>query len=139
MATTEAITIEVGVVFGSGGGRDLLCDIYTPQSGNGIGVLLLYGGGWSRGDRSRMRDQGMALSGAGFTCVAGEYRLNGESPWPAQIHDVKAAIRWMRANSERLGIDCGDPRPPGLPLTPEQRVYVLRRAAELGLSTVAVA
>src|SRR2546428_11708431 len=28
-----------------------------------------------------------------------------EAPWPAQIHDVKATIRWMRANSERLGID----------------------------------
>ena len=38
-------------------------------------------------------------------CVAIEYRLAGESKWPAQIHDAKAALRWMRANSERLGID----------------------------------
>lgn len=41
--------------------------------------------------------------------------------------------------SERLGIDCGDPRPPGLPLTSEQRTAVLKRAEELGLTRVAVA
>lgn len=41
--------------------------------------------------------------------------------------------------SERLGIDCGDPRPPGMPLTKEQRVEVLKRAAELGLDKVTVA
>jgi dihydrodipicolinate synthase/N-acetylneuraminate lyase len=40
--------------------------------------------------------------------------------------------------SERLGIDCGDPRPPGLPLTKAQRQHVLKRAAELGLSRVMV-
>ncbi len=40
--------------------------------------------------------------------------------------------------SERLGIDCGDPRPPGLPLTAAQRTQVLTRVAELGLTRVAV-
>ena len=99
------VTIEEGVLFGTGGGRDLLCDIYTPEVPNGVGVLVLYGGGWVRGDRSQMREHSLLLAGEGFTAVAGEYRLNGESPWPAQIHDVKAAIRWMRANSERLSID----------------------------------
>src|SRR5690606_40079937 len=33
------------------------------------------------------------------------YRLQSESSWPAQIHDTKAAIRWTRANADRLGID----------------------------------
>ena len=41
--------------------------------------------------------------------------------------------------SERLGIDCGDPRPPGLPLTTERRASLMDRAAELGLTRVAVA
>jgi dihydrodipicolinate synthase/N-acetylneuraminate lyase len=41
--------------------------------------------------------------------------------------------------TERLGIDCGDPTPPILPLTPDQRAYVLQKAAELGLTAVAVA
>ena len=54
--------------------------------------------------------------------------------WEYGIHSTAKVVL-----GERLGIDCGDPRPPGLPLTSEQRTYVLRRAAELGLSTVAVA
>ena len=41
----------------------------------------------------------------GYICVTGEYRVMDEAPWPAQIQDVKATFRWMRARSERLGID----------------------------------
>ena len=46
-----------------------------------------------------------AWPSVGIVCVAGEYRVMDEAPWPAQIQDVKATIRWMRANSESLGID----------------------------------
>ena len=37
--------------------------------------------------------------------ATGEYRVTAEAPWPAQVQDVKAAIRWMRANSDNLGLD----------------------------------
>ena len=57
------------------------------------------------GDKTQLRGYGILLGRAGYVCVASEYRLVGESPWPAQIHDVKAAIRWMRANANDLGID----------------------------------
>ncbi len=103
---TDNISIEEAVVFGHGGGRELRCDIYSPGGANNApAVLLLYGGGWRMGDRGRMREPGLALARHGFVAVAGEYRLTPESPWPAQIHDVKAAIRWMRANGTRLRID----------------------------------
>ena len=106
MAGVEGIEIEEGVAFGRGNDRDLLCDIYTPRSGaNDTGVLMFYGGGWSRGDRGSMREPALALAAQGFVTVAPEYRLTTESPWPAQLHDVKAAIRWMRASAGRLGID----------------------------------
>jgi acetyl esterase/lipase len=101
------VTIEDGVVFGTGGGRELRCDIFTPPGNprNAPAVLLVHGGGWSGGDRTQLRGYGILLGRQGFVCVASEYRLSGEARWPAQIHDVKAALRWMRANSERLGID----------------------------------
>jgi acetyl esterase/lipase len=109
MAIPESgrVTIEEGVVFGTGGGRELRCDIYTPPAApqNAPAVLLVHGGGWSGGDRSQLRGYGILLGRQGFVCVASEYRLSGEAPWPAQIHDVKAALRWMRANHRRLGID----------------------------------
>jgi len=51
-----------------------------------------------------MAEHAHALSQFGFTCLPTEYRLLSEAPWPAALHDVKAAIRWTRANADRLGI-----------------------------------
>ena len=52
-----------------------------------------------------IRARSEKLRTLGFTCFATEYRLVPKSPWPAQIHDVKAAIRWVRAHAEELEID----------------------------------
>ncbi len=105
---TYVSTSENGV-YGRGGGRELRCDVYTPadRPDGAACVLLLHGGGWSGGNRGIMRDFGERLAGAGFVCVAPEYRLTGESPWPAQIEDVAAAIRWCRSRATQLGIDAG--------------------------------
>lgn len=104
--SSENLAIDEGVVFGTGGGRDLLCDVVSPAGPKDApGVLVLYGGGWRMGERGRVRDHCLALARRGFVAVAGEYRLTPESPWPAQIHDVKANIRWMRANAATLGIN----------------------------------
>jgi acetyl esterase/lipase len=101
------VTIERDVVFGTGGGRDLHCNVYMPPQvgADRPSVLLVHGGGWVQGDRSQLHGYGILLGRIGYVCVATEYRLAGEAKWPAQIHDVKAALRWMRANSARLGID----------------------------------
>ena len=101
------VTVEEGVIFGQGGGRDLRCDVYLPpgRPERSPAVLLVHGGAWRSGDRSQLRGYGVLLGREGYVCVCSEYRLSAEAPWPAQIHDVKAAIRWMRANAERLGID----------------------------------
>ncbi|MEX0781095.1 MAG: alpha/beta hydrolase [Dehalococcoidia bacterium] len=103
----DRVRVEEGVVFGTGGGRELRCDIFEPPDAvrKGIGVLLAHGGGWSQGDRSQLKGYGILLGRRGYTCVASEYRLTGESLWPAQIEDVKAALRWMGANAGRLRID----------------------------------
>ncbi len=103
----DDVSVRDGVVFGTGGGRDLKCDIYAPPGPamKAPAVLLLHGGGWRQGEPAMMRGYGLRLAAAGFVCVAPEYRLTGESPWPAQIHDVKAAIRWLRAAHATLGVD----------------------------------
>lgn len=107
VAESGRVTIQEGVVFGTGGGRDLKCDVFIPPGGpsDAPAVLLVHGGGWLDGDRSQLRGYGILLGRKGYVCVASEYRLSGESTWPAQIHDVKAAIRWMRANAAALGLD----------------------------------
>ena len=94
-------------IFGTGGGRELRMDIFLPEPENNlhVGVIQLHPGGFRVGDRKIIRARSEQLCTLGFTCFAAEYRLVPESPWPAQIHDVKAAIRWVRAHAEELAID----------------------------------
>jgi len=102
------VTIDEGVVFGDGGGRALRADVFTPPGsapGAAPGVVIVHGGGWREGDRAQLRSYGIQLARRGCVCAAIEYRLLPEASWPAQIHDVKAAIRWMRANAASLGVD----------------------------------
>mgnify|MGYP001173302629 FL=1 len=102
------IKIEEGVVVSKGGDRDLKADILRPanQSGPVPGILILPGGGFRNADRTPLAERyGLALASDGYVCVTAEYRVMDEAPWPAQVQDVKAEIRWMRANSADLGID----------------------------------
>lgn len=101
------VEVRSDVVFGNGGGRDLKCDVFLPPDNNvsRTGIHLIHGGGWANGDKTQLQGYGIQLARYGFVCVSSEYRLSGEAAWPAQIHDVKAALRWMRANSEELGLD----------------------------------
>ncbi len=93
--------------FGTGAGRELRMDIFLPEPENTLhlGVIQLHPGGFRLGDRKMIRARSEKLRALGFTCFAAEYRLVPASPWPAQIHDVKAAIRWVRAHAEELEID----------------------------------
>src|SRR5262245_51588718 len=107
MAMTN-VSIEKNVLVHTVGGRALHVDIFRPTRTPGPvqGLLFLPGGGWQTANRTPIKERyGMRMAEHGYVCVAGEYRVMDEAPWPAQIQDVKATIRWMRANSERLGID----------------------------------
>ena len=106
-AQADRVSVEPDIIFGNGGGRSLRCDIYRPPAAlkKDTSVLLVHGGGWAQGDRTQLRGFGILLGRLGYTCVATEYRLSGESPWPAQVHDVKACLRWMKAHAADLAID----------------------------------
>lgn len=101
------VSLEEDIVFGTGGGRELRCDVYTPpgEEKRAPAILLVHGGAWKFGDRKQLKGYGFLLGREGYVCVACEYRLSEEAQWPAPLHDVKAALRWMRANHEKLGID----------------------------------
>ncbi|MEZ4504371.1 MAG: alpha/beta hydrolase [Thermomicrobiales bacterium] len=98
------------VAFGSADGVELLLDCYTPEPRPAEilpALVWVHGGGWESGDkRGGYSDVfGPMLARAGFVFATVDYRLSGQALFPAQIHDVKAAIRWMRANATALGID----------------------------------
>src|SRR5215813_3802694 len=102
------ISMEENVLIQTVAGRALHVDVFRPVNNPGPvqGLLFLPGGGWQTANRAPIKERfGIRMAQRGYVCVAGEYRVMDEAPWPAQIQDVKATIRWMRANSERLGID----------------------------------
>ncbi|QSE90655.1 alpha/beta hydrolase [Rhodococcus pseudokoreensis] len=88
-------------------GRDLLADVYRPDPSRdlGIAVVQVHGGAWRRGSRKMLRHMCEHMSSLGYTVVAPEYRFLDEAPWPASLHDVKAAIRWTRSNAANFGVD----------------------------------
>jgi acetyl esterase/lipase len=86
---------------------ELRCDIYLPDGAAPRGVaVLIHAGGWRLGSRTAMADAARALAVRGWAVVAPQYRLLGEAPWPAQIEDVKRALRWTRAARDRFGDSC---------------------------------
>lgn len=100
------MTSEPDVVYCSRNGRELRVDVYRPDGpSRRTAVLVSHGGGWRVGDRSMVRTRCEALAALGFVALGVEYRLIGEAPWPAALHDVKAAVRWARREASSLGID----------------------------------
>ncbi len=99
------IEIRRDVTYASAGERPLRLDIYKPETGNGAAVLIVHGGGWSRGSKDMLGPAATALAKQGFVVLAQEYRLTGEAPFPANIHDVKRAIRWAKTQAGELGFD----------------------------------
>ena len=91
----------------TGGGQPLLMDIFIPdqnQRAPAPAVLWLHGGGWERGDKNGSSGAEL-LAAQGFVTASIFYRLSGDWPFPADIEDCKCAIRYLRANAEKYGID----------------------------------
>jgi acetyl esterase/lipase len=95
--------------------RPLELDLYLPAGSDGPvpAVVFLHGGGWRLGSR---HTAGPAYRGAsptpfervaqaGVAVASVDYRLSGEATFPAQLHDAKAAVRWVRARAGELGVD----------------------------------
>ena len=104
------LRVERDIVFGKGGDIDLLLDVYHPPEGvapKRTAIIHLFGGGFFTGNRKAgyIVNDARALGQFGYTSISATYRLQSEGSWPAQIHDTKAAIRWTRANADRLGLD----------------------------------
>jgi acetyl esterase/lipase len=107
MGITSLVTIE-DVRYGTGGGVPLLLDILRPEPRPAAPmpvVVEVHGGAWMEGEKDAARNRLFAEHG--FFTASVDYRLSGVAPFPAQIHDVKAAIRWLRAHAGEHGLDPG--------------------------------
>lgn len=107
------LAFRPGLEYGRAGAEPLLLDLVAPSESENAktplpAAIWLHGGGWYAGGREGGPTYWCALLAAhGFVTASVDYRLSGDATFPAQVHDVKAAIRWLRENAERFHIDPG--------------------------------
>ncbi len=104
--------VIVGEIYGY---RPLMLDLFRPEPADRAYPLVvwIHGGAFLEGTNKRDGEPlrgariGERILAAGFALARVTYRLTGEARFPAQIHDVKAAVRWLRHHAPELGLDPG--------------------------------
>lgn len=101
----DGVTLHRDIKYAHAGEKSLLLDIYLPKAQSHPPLVIwIHGGAWrkgSKGSGGRVR----WMTEHGYAVADINYRLSQEAVFPAQIHDCKAAIRWLRAHAEKYGYD----------------------------------
>jgi acetyl esterase/lipase len=88
------------------GRESLLLDLYLPttQFSRPLPVVIfIHGGGWIEKSKEYCPGELFAKEGFAMACI--NYRYSSQAIFPAQIHDVKTAVRWLRKNAARYNLD----------------------------------
>jgi acetyl esterase/lipase len=98
--------IERNLVYKRINGRELRLDLYCPRKASSPSPVILWiqAAGWNYG-RKEQRSPALSFLSDGYAVASIELRLSGEAPFPAQIEDCKAAVRWLRANAAKYNLD----------------------------------
>lgn len=103
----DDVIFEKDVVYGKGGDEVLKLDLAQPKelAAPTPCVVMIHGGGWTQGNKSLHDPHILELARRGYVSATIAYRFAPKYPFPAQVEDVKCAIRFLRANAERYHID----------------------------------
>ena len=112
-AIAAEIVIEEKITYRSVEGEELQLDLARPDGeGPYPAIVFIHGGGWRGGNRAAYRREIEEAARRGYVAVTASYRLTqpdeqrkAKYPFPAQVHDVKCAIRWLRANAGKYRVD----------------------------------
>lgn len=86
--------------------REIHLDLFRPEkAGSYPALIMVHGGGWRSGDKKMQIPMAMQIAANGFVTIAVEYQLSMEAPYPRAVHNIKEAIRWLRANAAKYSID----------------------------------
>lgn len=103
-AAADKVVAHVDLVYAEVDGQKWMLDLFVPQ---GVKkpplVVYIHGGSWLRGSRKNSPVQW--LTEEGFALASISYRFSDRAIFPAQIHDAKAAIRWLCAHQDQYGYD----------------------------------
>lgn len=114
-ARAQTLPTHPNLAYANLGGHDLLLDLYVPTTGVAPfpTVVWIHGGGWSGGSRVPIPSGVASLLARGIAVASVDYRLTSQAgqygafpvTFPAQIEDVKGAVRWLRANASTYALD----------------------------------
>src|SRR5688572_8539518 len=105
---SSGIIEEKNIVYCVSSNRKFLLDAFYPKqkaTSKKIALIIIHGGGWRTGNRTLHYPMAQRLADFGYTCFTPEYRLSTEALYPAAVHDIKSAIRWVRKNAAKYNID----------------------------------
>lgn len=113
MTAVDGVEVRPDLTYATVDGHPLKLDLYLPPDADACPVVLyLHGGGFMLGDRTAYARQRLVpLARRGIAVASAQYRFSDVATYPAQIHDAKAAVRWLRAQAgehgyaaERVGV-----------------------------------
>ncbi|MGE4434622.1 MAG: alpha/beta hydrolase fold domain-containing protein, partial [Bacteroidales bacterium] len=88
--------------------RDLHLDLFLPKQAGSTAaplVIMIHGGGWRSGNKDMDHPMAAYWAANGYIAACVEYRLSMEAQYPAQIQEIKTAIRWLKLHAQRFAID----------------------------------
>ncbi len=102
-----SVVFEKDIPYSSPGGEILQLDMARPKNAKGLSpaIVCIHGGGFRAGNRQHHDALCVKLAERGYVAVTVTYRLAPKHQFPAAVNDVKAAVRWLRANAVKYGID----------------------------------
>ena len=108
-AAATGVEVRRDVEYAVANGKRLLLDAYVP-AGTGArrpAVVMIHGGGWRGGDKASWEPEARRLAERGWAAFSVNYRLDEPSPFPAEVDDVQAAVRWVRERAGEYRVDPG--------------------------------
>jgi len=104
-AEAKTYRLLTDIQYAEAAGHKLLLDLYLPGNQKRSPLIVwVHGGAWRRGSKDRVPLKSLVENG-GYALASIDYRLSPVAKFPAQIHDCKAAIRFLRGEQRRYGYD----------------------------------
>jgi acetyl esterase/lipase len=103
----DTVVWEPGIEYSNPDNQHLQVNLARPKSGEGPfpAVVCIHGGGFRAGHRDGYNTLCLRLAERGYVAITVSYRLAPKYQFPAAVHDVKAAVRWLRANAGKYHVD----------------------------------
>ncbi|MBT6848844.1 MAG: alpha/beta hydrolase, partial [Planctomycetaceae bacterium] len=100
------VEVHQDIEYAKHNGISLKMDLYLPQEikGDVPVIVFVHGGGWKNGSKTSGK-RGAWMVPHGFAIASISYRLTDVGQWPDQINDCYAAVRWVRKNAKRYGLN----------------------------------